>query len=118
MMSAAEVKGLTNNPNRKLSFPEEMLALHLKALKIPFAREHRFHPTREWRFDFAFLDRKLAVEVEGGIQSNGRHVRPAGFIADLEKYAEAVLHGWTVLRVAPGWVRDGTAIAYIERLLK
>src|SRR6187551_2874790 len=28
--------------------------------------EHRFHPTRKWRFDYAFPIAMLAVEIEGG----------------------------------------------------
>lgn len=28
--------------------------------------EYRFHPAREWRFDFAIPERHVAIEVEGG----------------------------------------------------
>lgn len=36
----------------------------------------------------------------------GRHVRPAGFIADCEKYREAIKLGWRVMRYVPvaGWL--------------
>jgi len=60
--------------------------------------EHRFAPPRRWRFDFAWPDRKVALELEGGTYSGGRHVRPDGYAADAEKYNAAVLHGWRVLR--------------------
>jgi very-short-patch-repair endonuclease len=60
--------------------------------------EYRFHPKRLWRFDFAYPDLKIAVEFEGAIWSNGRHNRGSGFIKDCEKYNEATLMGWKILR--------------------
>lgn len=63
--------------------------------------EYRFHPTRRWRFDFAWPDDKVAVEIEGGVWTRGRHTRPTGYMGDLEKYNEAVKLGWKVLRYTP-----------------
>jgi len=81
---------------------EEGLVLLLKHHKIPFYREYRFHPVRKWRFDFAIGDfpnlTKIAVEVEGGVYSQGRHTRGSGYSADLIKYNTALLDGWKVLR--------------------
>ena len=56
--------------------------------------EHRFHPPRLWRFDFAFPAAKLAVEIEG----RGRHQTVVGVRNDCEKYNTALLDGWRVLR--------------------
>lgn len=64
-------------------------------------KEYRFHPTRRWRFDWAWPDHKVALEVEGGAYINGRHTRGAGFIHDMQKYNEAALHGWLLIRVTP-----------------
>jgi hypothetical protein len=80
--------------------------------------EYRFAPPRLWRFDWALISHSIAVEQEGGAWTAGRHVRGAGYIADLEKYNEAVLLGWKVLRFTPAQVLDGTALTAIERLLK
>lgn len=60
-------------------------------------RELRFEPDRGWRFDLAWPEPKVAVEVHGGEWSGGRHVRPAGFSADAEKLTAAAVHGWRVL---------------------
>lgn len=65
---------------------------------VEYVREHRFHPPRKWRFDVAFLDAKVAVELEGGIWTRGRHVRPKGYKNDMEKYNAAQADGWVVLR--------------------
>ena len=68
-----------------------------------------------WRFDMAWPRLMLAVEVEGGIWARGRHVRGKGFEADCEKYNEAALAGWRVLRVTGAMVQDGRALQYVER---
>jgi hypothetical protein len=58
------------------------------------AREYKFHPDRRWRFDFAWPDLKLAVEIEG----QGRHQTFIGFRRDCDKYNAALALGWRVLR--------------------
>ena len=64
-------------------------------------KEFRFHPVRKWRADFAHLASRTLIEIAGGIYVNGRHNRGAGFAADLEKYLEAALAGWRVVRLGP-----------------
>ena len=95
---------------------ERTLAFQIKAIGLPAPEpEHHFAPPRRWRFDFAWPDYNLAVEVEGGTWSRGRHTRGAGFEKDCEKYNEAALLGWTVLRFTTSMVEDGRAINMIER---
>jgi very-short-patch-repair endonuclease len=80
-------------------------------------QEVKFHPTRRWRFDFVFREAKLAVEIEGGSWVNGGHNRGLHFEGDCEKYAEAVLAGWRVMRFTGAMVLDGRATSYVERAL-
>jgi len=105
----------------------------MKALRLgPFERQFRFHPTRRWRFDFAWPARKVAVEVEGGVSYAkvfspkgapiiGHHIHPAGYENDCEKYNEATLLGWRLIRVTPKMVgsmrKGGSATEYIRRAL-
>jgi|GEM_PF-1496855 len=71
----------------------------LAPLDIPVPQqEHMFHPTRRWRFDFAWPDRKIAVELEGGTWMRGAHVRGTRYAADCEKYNAAADLGWSVYR--------------------
>jgi very-short-patch-repair endonuclease len=60
--------------------------------------EYRFHAKRKWAFDFAHIQAKVAVEIEGGTFTNGRHTRGAGYAADCEKYNQATAMGWAILR--------------------
>jgi very-short-patch-repair endonuclease len=91
----------------------------MKAIDLPEPeREYRFHPVRRWRFDFAWPELKVAAEVEGGVYVKGRHNRGSGFVKDCEKYAEALLLGWKVIRIPSPWVNSGQALDYVERLVK
>ena len=78
-------------------------------------QEYRFHPSRKWRFDFAWPDLLLAVEVEGGTWARGRHTRGKGFRGDCIKYGEALILGWQVLRATGDMIEDGTAIEMLVR---
>jgi very-short-patch-repair endonuclease len=68
--------------------------------------EFRFHPVRKWRFDFAFPDYGVAVEVEGGVFSRGRHTRGAGYSEDLVKYNAANDCGFVVYRYSTKQITD------------
>lgn len=63
--------------------------------------EYKFHPTRKWRFDYAIVDLKIAIEIDGGVWINGRHNRASGYIKDMEKFNEAAKMGWIVLKITP-----------------
>lgn len=102
---------------RQPSEGETVLATHLKACKISFEQEYKFHPTRKWRADFLITGTKILVEVEGGIWSGGRHTRGKGYIGDMEKYNEAAMMGFTVLRFSTEQVKAGVAIKQIEQLV-
>ncbi len=70
-------------------------------LKVECVKEHKFHPKRKWRFDYAIPEHKIALEVEGGVWTGGRHIRAQGFLGDMEKYNTATLMGWRVFRTTP-----------------
>ena len=78
-------------------------------------RELVFHPTRKWRADFAHLESRTLIEIEGGIfmRAGGRHTRGSGYAKDAEKYLEAVLAGWRVIRLTERQLEIGP----IERIV-
>lgn len=103
---------------KELSKGECAFELHCRAEKLHPLREYHFHPTRKFRFDFAFIAEKIGVEIEGGTWMAGRHSRGKGFEDDCRKYAEATLLGWRVLRFSTGMVISGEAINYVLEALK
>ena len=98
---------------------ELTLLFQMKALRIKDAvPEYKFHPTRKWKFDFAWPEMMLAVEVEGGTGKNkGRHVRTLGFRGDCEKYNAAAVLGWLVLRGDSYMVTSGALVKSIEEAM-
>ena len=82
--------------------PARLFAELLRQHRLPQpVTEFRFDPARRWRFDYAWVDARLALEVEGGVWTHGRHTRGAGFLADIEKYNRATILGWRLLRTTP-----------------
>jgi len=79
--------------------------------------EYRFHPLRKWRFDYAWPAHMLAMEIDGGVWTQGRHSRGAGKIADMEKLSEAAILGWRVLYAVPDDLKNGLALDRVMRAL-
>lgn len=96
------------------------IKLILLNLKVDFVTEYRFHPVRKWRFDFAIPDSKIAIEYEGVFNPGNkvsRHTHVIGFSNDCEKYNEAALLGWKVLRFTALHLQNGVAFRQIEQIL-
>lgn len=105
-----------SRPSQVRSQAEETLALHLRAAKLPAgSRQFEFAKSRgrNWRFDFCWPDRSLAVEIEGA-----QHGIKRRFRGDLDKYLAAQLLGWTLLRFSPRQVESGLALDVLFPLLE
>ena len=96
---------------------EEKLALHLRAEKIKFEREYRFHDKRKWRYDFYLPDYNLLIECQGGIWGNGKHSRGRGYMNDCDKMNEAVKMGYRVMWFTGEHVDKGSAIDLIKEIV-
>ncbi len=87
----------------------------LKKGQLPIAwHEFVFAEGHKWRFDFAWPEKRLAVEIEGGTYTRGRHQRPVGFADDCRKYNHAALLGWRVLRFTGDMVRSGEGVDLVR----
>lgn len=87
-----------------------------------FETQYKYLDNRRCKCDFAWPQDhiRLIVEVEGGtwLPGGGRHTRGAGFKNDCEKYNEALLLGWSIIRVTCDHVKNGMALNWVERFLK
>lgn len=112
----------------KANSKEDDFDFQLRSMMLPkFERQVMFAKEvgRRWMLDFACRQYMLAVEIEGLIVVRvngelivkGRHASISGFKEDCEKYASAAMLGWTVIRFEQSQVKDGTAIAYTQRVL-
>jgi hypothetical protein len=121
-LSAADAAklGLAMPPKGKVSakpaslFPALCLA---HGLPEPVA-ELRFAPPRRWRFDWSWEPCRLALEIDGGAWTGGRHTRGKGFIADQEKRNAAVLLGWRVLHCTPQDVKTGAVFGLLKQAME
>lgn len=64
-------------------------------------KEYQFAPKRKFRMDYygEWNGVKFCVELEGGVFIRGRHLRPGGFLRDMEKYNLASQMGIYVFRI-------------------
>ncbi|MDE2019546.1 MAG: hypothetical protein KGJ13_04325 [Patescibacteria group bacterium] len=104
--------------------PEDIFAAHLTAAKIPFERQYKFHPERKWRADFMIKSGGTSgamylCDIDGGTFSRSKlgHNSGAGIAKSFEKFNEAALLGFRVLRFDTPMVRDGVALNTVMRLL-
>jgi very-short-patch-repair endonuclease len=98
---------------------ERRFFLHWQSLGGPaLEREFRFHAERKWRADFAHVESRTLIEIEGGvfIKGGGRHNRAAGFITDAEKYLAAFLAGWNVVRLTEAQITAPNIEQIIRRV--
>lgn len=92
---------------------------HCRSLGIPKPRaEVQFHSTRKWRFDYAWPQYRVALEIEGGVFTGGRHTSGAGFVKDAEKYNYAACMGWAIIRCMPRTLCTGDTMAFIKQAIQ
>ena len=93
---------------------ERKFILYWRGLNGPLLEsEHRFDLVRKWRFDFAHVPTKVAIELEGGMWIGGSHGRGRRYQADCEKYNAAVFAGWSVIRIGT----DQVTTPLLERII-
>jgi hypothetical protein len=64
--------------------------------------EYKFDLLRKFKFDYANLRLKIAIEMEGGIYTGTGHAKTGRYLKDMEKYNMASIKGWIILRYAHG----------------
>lgn len=97
--------------------PNIVTAVYLEAgLPLP-EFEHKFHPERKWRWDLAWPQHRVALEVQGGIWLQGRHNRGAALKKEWEKLNAASILGWRVMFCEPKEVCMSETIGLLKAAL-
>lgn len=85
-----------------MKYKPEIVKAYYKQCGLPEpVFEYRFHKTRLWRIDIAFIKQKVAVEVQGGVFVRGRHSRGAAMLKEWDKLNTLAAMGWRVLYCQP-----------------
>ena len=102
-----------------MSHLEDTLAAQATLSRLPaFQREFKAIPGRKFSFDFAWPERRLLVEVQGGTWGKGAHSSGAGISRDTEKLNLAVLRGWKVLQFTTDQIRKGQALLWLQEFFQ
>ena len=91
-------KSVTTNSTSSRDKWIDTLARYCDQNGLKHAKEYKFHDKRKWRFDFAMVDHKIAIEYEGVMSKKSRHKSVTGYTEDCNKYNTAIKCGWKVLR--------------------
>lgn len=103
--------------------PEDLLDFQFRSRGLPpFVRQLRFAAKamgKQWRFDFAFPEYHLAVEIQGVVVRRiggkmvtmGGHADVQGMRNDHAKHNAAILLGWSVLQFMPADIKPQRAVS-------
>lgn len=98
---------------------EDLLGQQLERNSLPSPHaQYKFIEDRKFKADFAWPEKMVICEVEGGTWNGGRHVTGAGFEKDCEKYNLAALQGWRVFRFTSSMIKKGEAIEVLRVALR
>lgn len=98
---------------------EEMFALQVRLAGLPEpVREFMAIPGRRYRWDFAWPDSFVLVELNGGTYARMGHSTGTGIARDYEKSNLAVLAGWKVFAFDRRMVEGGAALAVVSKALE
>lgn len=109
----------------KSGYNQRVVSAYFQECGLPAPEfEFKFHPERKWRFDVAWPEdakrwggHNVAIEVQGGLFSSGRHNRGAAMLKEYEKLNEAAAMGWRVLFVQPRDLCTSETVKLIKRCL-
>ena len=79
------------------------------------AREYKFCPSRQFRFDFAWVSKKVAVEIQG---MGPGHFSLPGMTQDCEKGLEALLLNWKVVYLTSTFLKDQNMPATLRQIAR
>ena len=94
--------------------------MHLGGIPKPQPWFKFMTPERDFEFDFAWPELKVALEIEGLATKRNpksRHQTWGGYTRDCEKYNLATIRGWKVIRATQKHVETCQFLDWLEPLL-
>lgn len=61
--------------------------------------QYKFHPDYRYRADYAHVDSKTLIEIQGGLWGNGGHNRPLAYMKDCERATHAMERGYIIIPI-------------------
>ena len=80
--------------------------------------EYQFASPRKWRFDWALVNEKIAIEIQGGIFTGGRHVRGPSLLKEMEKLNAAACIGWRIIYLTPQQFNSGHGVGLFLKAIE
>jgi very-short-patch-repair endonuclease len=95
----------------------QQLTRYLQIGGLDWRPQYEFLSDRKYRADFAELNHRLLVEVQGGswIPGSHSHTGGTGYDHDCVRMAEASIAGWSMIYVTADMITDGRALRLVER---
>jgi very-short-patch-repair endonuclease len=97
--------------------PAFFYLLTYHAINLP-VKEHMGIPGRKYRFDYAWLTEKVAVEIQGGVYTKHAHGSITGILAGYRKANECAKYGWRVLYFTPAEMKLTDTVKTIKAALE
>lgn len=87
---------------------------------ISLVPEFQFSPDRNYRWDFAIVPEKIAIEVQGGIWKGkrGGHTSGSGYTRDMAKSNLGVSLGWRILQCEPKDICMSDTLEIVQKTLE
>lgn len=118
VLDAAAARKVNTNPTAKTDL--EAYLVHGGFGRVE--SEFRFHPTRQWRADYALLDQDpvVLVEYDGLMQkgANASHASIGGILRDSEKANAATALGFRCFRANAKTIHDGSFMMLMDEVLE
>lgn len=117
MISPSQLKAAVSDAKKDKY--EKFFEFLWKALKgPPLVAQYSPIPGRKYKSDFAEIESKTLIEIDGGIWVRGGHSTGKGKSRDCEKDLEAHLLGWRTVRLVPEMITGHNIKRIIELLTK
>lgn len=97
------------------NFEENFLALWKAHSNYPIIHHHVVVLSRAWELDFAFIQPKICVELQGYGQG---HISYLSMNRDYQKHNDLILAGWTILYFMSSDIKTPQPVITIKKLME